>query len=158
MSVPVFTWEYDYGERITRKYDKTVIELAPGCRKVVSRDIAQTRADGTGSISSYGGQNVFTIRIGKANYDGDQKFRNILDFLQAREDDGLPFYFYNLIENKVPSTWTGDTASGPTADPAGNLCTNTTGRYLVRIFGEISWVLEQKALIGIDVTFEESFS
>jgi len=157
MAVPVFTWEYDYGEKVTRRFDEVVIELAPGYQKVVSRDIAQSRADGTGSVSSYGGYNIFSVRIGKANYDGDNKFKSILDFLQARKDDGQAFYFYNLIENKVPSTWTGDTASGPTADPAGNSCTNATGRYLVRIYGEISWVLEQKALIGIDVTFEEAF-
>ena len=156
MAVAVFTWEYDYGEKVTRSYDEVVIELGPGYQKVISRDIAATRADGTGSSSSYTGLNIFSVRINKANYDGDHKFKSVLGFLQARKDDLQPFYFYNLIENKVPSTWTGDTASGPTADPAGNNCTNTTGRYKVRLFGDITWVLEQKALIAIEFTLQES--
>lgn len=157
MAIAVFSWEYEYPEEIERIYDETTIPLAPGEEIVVSRDIAQTRATGYGTSGSYTGQNVFRISINRANYDGDHAFKNILTFLQARKDDQAAFYFYNVLENCVTSTWTGDTASGPATDPAGNSCTNTTGRYLVRIFGNLKWSLHSKKLVGIQVELREAF-
>lgn len=157
MAVAVWTWEYDYPEEIERVFDEVTIPMAPGEEILVSRDIAHTHATGYGTSASYTGQNVFRISVNRANYDGDEEFRSILAFLQARKDDQAAFYFYNILENAVPSTWTGDTSSGPATDPAGNSCTNTTGRYLVRVFGNLKWTLSQKKLVGVQVELREAF-
>lgn len=154
MAVTIWTWEPDYPIDIEREYDETVIPLGPGHEVIVSRDVAHTRATGYGSSAAYTGRNIFRCRFGRLNYNGTTEFKPVLTFIQARKADGAAFYFYNVLENCVPATWTGDASSSGT-DPAGNAVTNATGRYLVRIYGNVNWQLAQKKLVALEVEFRE---
>jgi hypothetical protein len=160
MAVAIWIWEPDYAVGYEREFDETILPMGPGHDIVVSRDIAHTRASGIGTVASYRGCNVFSLEFGRKNYDGpteaSREYRAMLTFLQARKDTGTPFYFYNVLENSVPATWTGDTEASGT-DLAGNAVTNLTGRYLVRHFGPIPWSLVSRKFTSFTLEFHETF-
>ncbi len=159
MPVPVWTWEYDFPLPGEREYEEVEIPGSPGYERGVIRGPANSRADGTGSVSSYRGRNVFQITVkdvlpfGAMDY-----FSEILDFLQARKDAGNEaFYWYNALENDCMATWTGDTASSGT-NGAGVAVTNETGRYKVRFYGKLPWNHNQPRVADIGVlAFHEVF-
>lgn len=157
MATPIWTFPYLYPLGWQRKYEKTRLALGSGNDIVVSRDVAFTHATGYRGTGSYAGVNHFTIKLKVPFYHASlTDWADVLGFLQAREDaDNEPFYFYNALENAVTSTWTGDTASGPTNDLDGLACTNTTGRYLVRVFGDIDINIQIGRQVEISLTLEE---
>lgn len=143
MSIPVLDVVLTYPVRRHRKTDTRRLDMGVGYTKTAEKTIAQSRADGKGTISSYKGQNIFTISITRKHFDGDGKFKTILGFLQQRIDNGRePFYFYHASERTTP-------------DPTG---ADTTGRYKVKFLGEIEDVLTNlKRHDFTDIVLEESF-
>lgn len=137
----VFTWTHDYPMNWERVYDETVLDLGSGVKKTAMNEIPRNRADGTGSVSSYKGTNVFTIRLNRKTFDGDAEFKEILDFLQARKEaNNEAFYIYNPVERTTPD------ATG----------TDTTGRYLVQFTGKIAATLTYlKSFNYADLRLEE---
>lgn len=142
MPVPVFDFKINYALRRTRLVDRVRLDLGKGFTKTVIKTQAATRADGQGAVTSYKGQNIFDVPILKKDYDGDGKFKSILDFLQKRIDAGdEKFYFYHPDELFPPD------ATG----------VNTTGRYTVKFLGDLGDVLtKNKQHDFVNLTFEES--
>jgi hypothetical protein len=142
MATPVWTFMSDYVHKVKRQREIQVIPMGGGGLYDISvdRSIATTRADGTGSVTSYSGANVFFVKVRFANYDGDEKAKDILDFLQARNDANEAFYFYSPIEESDSSLWNG---------------TNTTGRYLVFFRDDLEWAYADRKVAGFNLTFHE---
>lgn len=142
MAVPVWTFQTNFTLRRTRKVDRLRLELGAGFAKTVIKTQAATRADGQGGVTSYKGQNIFEVQVLKKDFDGDGKFKTVLDFLQKRIDAGdEAFYFYHPDE-LFPADGTG---------------VNTTGRYKVKFLGDLGDVLNKnKQHDFVNLVFEES--
>ena len=142
MATPVWTFSTSYPFNRVRHVDRVRVNLGVGFDKTVIKTPAVARADGTGSVSSYRGQNVFSITVLRKNFNGDEQFKDILQFLQARLDAGdEAFFFYYPDELVVP-------------DPTG---VNATGRYLVKFLGDFQDVLTnlpRHDIVGL--VFEEA--
>lgn len=142
MATPVWTFPTSYPFTRVRSVDRVRVNMGRGFDKTVIKTPLATRADGTGSVGSYRGQNVFSITVLRKNFNGDEQFKDILQFLQARVDAGdEAFFFYYPDELVVP-------------DPTG---ANPTGRYLVKFLGDIQDVLinlTRHNVIGL--VFEEA--
>ena len=117
MALTVWLWAPWYPVKTQRIYDEVRLDLGSGHQKFAQNMTAVSRADGTGSVSSYKGINAFHLLFDRRNYGGDELFKTVLDFVQARKEDNSAFYFYHPAELVTPD---------PTA-------VNTTGRYIVRI-------------------------
>ena len=116
-----------------------------GYTKSVIKTLAGTtaRADGTGSVTLYKGQNVFNVSVQRKQYDGSGDFITILDFLQARIDTNDEAFFFYHPDELFPPDGTG---------------VNTTGRYKVQCFSDIGDVLTHlKVHNYLNLIFEETF-
>lgn len=135
----------NYVLRRTRRIDRVRVDLGVGYTKTVIKTLAGTtsRADGTGSVTLYKGQNTFAVNVQRRRYDGDTEFINILDFLQLRIDNNdEAFFFYHPDELFPP-------------DSGG---TNTTGRYKVQCFSDIQDInTHLKVHDFVNLIFEETF-
>ena len=105
------------------------------------------RADGTGGLSTYVGQNMFSVNLNNllfynqphpTNASIDNSIRKLWQFYRECFYDPVtgavmwdPFYFYNLTENDNVVTWTGDVASAG-VNSQNEPVTNEIGRYLAR--------------------------
>lgn len=127
MSIPVWIWPVEYPVKLRLVLTENVHDLGGGDFKTIQHETPFTGYDGTGQSVSRKGRFVFPVRVTRKNYAGDEKFKDIMRFLQARKyAKNESFYFYNPAEYLTP-------------DPTGVV---TTGRYLVKFLGnlEATWV------------------
>ena len=144
MSIPVWIWPVEYPVKVSLKIDESQIDLGGGIVKTIQHELAFENADGTGQIRSRKGTFVFTVQVTRKNFHGDEKFKAIMRFLQARKWNGNEsFYFYNPAEQLVP-------------DPSGQ---TANGRYLVKHLEELSASLTKLTLWDFaDLVFTEDRS
>jgi len=145
MATPVWTYNINYVLSRTRKVDRVRVNMGVGYTKSVIKTLAGTtaRADGTGSVTLYKGQNIFTVNVLKKRFDGDVLFNTILDFLQARVDANDEAFFFYHPDELFPPDATG---------------VNTTGRYKVQFLQDIGDVLTHLKVHNFtNLVFEETF-
>lgn len=144
MSLPVFAWTMDYEFEFEREFEEVNVEIGGGVFRSALSEIPHSRADGQGTISAYKGTNYFTVVCKRKNYAGDEQFKAVLAFLQARkEENNGPFYFYAPWERTTP-------------DLTG---VDTTGRYIVRFRGKIAATLTHMKIFNFaSLRFEEDRS
>lgn len=128
----VWKWTISYEVQHTIEYDEVVIPMRAGHERIIQKGIPHSRADGTGSVSSQYGRFVFRFPVNRANFEGDQKFKEMLSFIHARKAGDPFFYFYNPTEKHPPDLTGAD----------------TTGRYLVRFGSSISYTLRTLKVYG----------
>lgn len=145
MPIPVFTYVDGYPTRVKRVVSRKVFDLGAGYIDSVQSEIAHSRADGKGTVSSYKGTNVFTVTLPASEFEATGGFKDILAFLQARVDAGdEAFYFYMTPTERA------------TADATG---ADTAGRYLVKFLDDIEFLLEQLEIYRFaQLTFREVFA
>ena len=151
---------YDVNSEIEIDLDgeETIIPLAPGEEIVVSRGLDHTQANLQGGHAALPGRKILKATFSRTKYDGSQDFRTIIAALWAMKSDGEPRWIYNVIENSVKSTWTGEVSSGPTNDNAGNACTNETGRILCIYKGNIRAAMRNaRKTMSLTLVFHEVF-
>jgi len=144
MATPVWTFNVNYVLKRTRRVDRVRVDLGVGYTKTVIKTLAGTvsRADGTGSVTLYKGQNIFTINVNRKQYDGAGDFITILDFLQARVDANDEAFFFYHPDELFPPDGTG---------------VNTTGRYKVQFLQDIGDInTHLKVHNFTNLIFEES--
>lgn len=153
----VFDFVYHMPVRPKLERETILIPKGLGYEESVTRGSSQSRADGTGSVSSHKGRWIFTIEIRGRDYaDGD--YQSLVDFIRDKFLGSTSFYFYNALENSETTVWTGDTPTGGT-DRHGNAVDNTIGRYLVRIYGaELPWSIQDGTKGTFTLTFTEVFA
>ncbi len=145
MATPVWTFNVNYVIKRTRRVDRVRIDMGVGYMKTVIKTLAGTtaRADGTGSVTLYKGQNIFALNVNKKSYDGSGDFITILDFLQARIDTNDEAFFFYHPDELFPPDATG---------------VNTTGRYKVQFLQDIGDVLTHLKVHNFtNLIFEETF-
>jgi len=136
----VWTYGFQAPLKIVRKVDKSVTTQGSGYVKTVIHSPAVSRADGTGSVSSYRGQNIFSVKLDTRT---SAQANNIIDFLQARLGSGCSsFQIYNPAERSTDSSGSA-----------------LTGMYWVKFLGDMSWIV-QEALYQdfVDLVFEEDLT
>ena len=135
-------WIYGYQAplRITRKVDKSIAKCGAGYAKVVLHSPAVSRADGTGSVSSYRGQNILNVRVDLV---APASATAIIDFLQGRIDEGYAsFQIYNVVERAPDATGSA-----------------TTGMYWCKFLGDLTQVIKDAQRYDfIDLVFEEDLT
>jgi hypothetical protein len=154
----VFNYVYHLPIKPTLQRESILIPKGYGYEETVTRGSSQTRADGTGgAVAAYKGRWIFEIEIRAQDYaDGD--YQSLVDFIRDKFLGATSFYFYNQLENSETTVWTGDAATGGT-DRHGNAVTNTTGRYLVRIYGnKLPWSIQDGTKGNFTLTFHEVFA
>lgn len=141
MSIPVWIWTIEYPVGLDFQIEENIITLGKGFIKTVQHEVPFTNADGTGQVRSRKGSFVFTYPLTRKNYQGDEKFKEIFNFLMARKEAcNESFYFYNPAEQLTP-------------DPTGE---TVTGRYLVKFLGSPKAVLTKLMLFDFaDLEFTE---
>jgi hypothetical protein len=142
MSLEVWTWKVEYPVKLKPTLSENIHRLAPGHIKTVQHEIPFTGYDGTGqSRDDRKGAFSFGVRVTRANYEGDEKFKEIFRFLMARKEGGNEsFYWYNPAENLA-------------GDPTG---VSTVGRYLVKCIDAPEAVWTKLTLWDFaNLTFEE---
>lgn len=92
-----------------------VANFGDGFEQRANFNLAYTRADGEGTVTSYKGRNRFTLNFTAMDYAGDAK--TIWAFYKSMLGNLKAFYVYNIPTERA------------TPDPTG---TDTVGRYLVR--------------------------
>jgi len=144
MSIPVWIWPVEYPVQITIKLTAIQIDLGGGVIKTVQHEIPFTNYDGTGQSQSRKGTMSFTFPITRKNFEGDEKFKEVMRFLLARKFAGdESFYFYNPAEKNPP-------------DPTGD---SLVGRYLVKHLEDISATMTKLRLYDFsNLTFTEDRS
>ena len=152
---------YDVSSEIEIDFDgeETVIPVGgPGEEVIVFRGLDHTQANLQGGHSALPGRKILKATFSRTKYDGSQTFRDIIAALWAMKTDGEPRWIYNVIENRVKSTWLGETSAGPTNDEAGNACTNETGRLLVIFPGNIRAAMRNaRKTLALTLVFHEVF-
>lgn len=124
----VFNIDLRYPLGHTLKYVTFVADMGDGFEQRVNKNLAYSRADGEGAVTSYKGQNEFSIRMNNlrhVNADATKEANKLWAFYKARLGAFESFYFYNPAEALVDLTGVA-----------------TVGRYLVR-FGESNLTREQ---------------
>jgi hypothetical protein len=116
---PVLPYPSSYPLSQTLRHDFKVNPFGDGYEQTISNEVARTRADGMGGVSSYYGLNAFTLQFNKMRAGADNVANRLWDFFRRRLENGNePFYLYNPTEcGFVIDTTT----------------VSTTGRYLVRL-------------------------
>jgi len=145
MATPVWTFNVNYVIKRTRRVDRVRVDLGVGYMKTVIKTLAGTtaRADGTGSVTIYKGQNIFALNVNRKSYDGSADFITILDFLQLRVDNNDEAFFFYHPDELFPPDATG---------------VNTTGRYKVQCLQDIGDVLTHLKVHNFTtLIFEETF-
>jgi phage-related protein len=105
--------------QIRLSYATSVADFGDGFEQRANKNLAYTRADGQGTVTSHKGRWEFDISmdmIKHANADPTKEVNKLWAFAQARLGGYEAFYFYNPAE-------------APTPDLTG---ISITGRYLVR--------------------------
>jgi len=100
-------------------FETVIANFGDGFEQRANKNLAYTRADGKGGVTSYKGRNRFRILWNFAEHENQSatKAANVIwDFYQDTLGGLTPFYVYHSAEN-------------PAGDPTG---VDTTGRYLVR--------------------------
>jgi hypothetical protein len=96
-----------------------IVDFGDGFEQRLSKNLAYTRADGEGGVTSYKGRIEFEITldmIKHANADSTKEFNKAWNFIKVQQASALSFYFYNPVEAAIDLTGA-----------------STTGRYLVRL-------------------------
>src|SRR5690242_9591280 len=96
-------------------FDNYIADFGDGFVQGVNFNLAYTRADGEGGVTSYKGQNRFTLQFTSMDFAGDAK--TIWAFYKSMFGNLTKFYLYNVPDERA------------TPDATGS---DTTGRYLVR--------------------------
>lgn len=96
------------------KHINYLADYGDGIVQGANFNLAYTRANGEGGVTSYKGQNRFTLRFQALDYNAA---KTIWAFYKARTGNLEPFYLYNIPEERASIDLTG---------------ADTTGRYLVR--------------------------
>ena len=135
-------WIYGYMAplRITRKVDKSIAQCGAGYAKIALHSPAVSRADGTGSVSSYRGQNILNLRVDTRT---PAQAITIIDFLQGRIDEGYTaFQIYNVAERDTDATGSA-----------------TTGMYWCQFLGDLTQVIQDSQKYDfVDLVFEEDLT
>jgi hypothetical protein len=99
-------------------HSNVIVDFGDGFEQRLNKNLAYTRADGEGGVTSYKGRIEFEVSldaIKHANSDSTKEFNKAYAFLKAQLGSLTAFYFYNPVEAAIDLTGAA-----------------TTGRYLVR--------------------------
>ena len=104
----VFEWTCDYPVDYDLGLEEIRLRLGAGVYKIVEKSLAKSRQDGTGSVTSYNGENIFGFSCTKRRaIDAD----DVWDFLRTRLTDKAQFDFYDPAVTAPPDS-TGVTVAG----------------------------------------------
>ncbi len=92
-----------------------VSDFGDGFELRANLNLAHTRADGMGGVTSYKGQNKFTLQLNTRDFAGDALI--LWAFYKHMLGNVIAFYFYAVPSERSTIDFTG---------------ADTTGRYLVR--------------------------
>lgn len=105
------TWPMEH----TLVLENLVTDFGDGYELRANFDLASSRADGEGGLTSYKGRNRFKVKLNAMDYDDEAKA--LWAFYKARRGPTVAFYFYNAPDERA------------TIDMSG---VDSHGRYLVR--------------------------
>jgi hypothetical protein len=101
----VFNVELDHPLKHAIGMATLQVSMGPGYIIRASKDQARTRADGKGGVTSYYGNNRFTLtfdNLAHVNGDSTQMANKLWDFYQSVRGGFTAFYFYNPAERDTP--------------------------------------------------------